>query len=463
MLKFKLFGLLAFLLANNLLASQVTIIVRSIAANTPAGANIFIAGSFNSWDPANPAFQLLLNSNGHHQIVINATGSIGFKFTRGSWATVEGNANGGFLPNRSFVMGSADTLQINILSWEDIGGSNSTAAQNVTIMSTSFLMPQFNRTRRIWIYRPPNYETSGIRYPVLYMHDGQNLFDQATSFSGEWQVDETLNALFNQGKPVPIVVGIDNGAGNRIAEYTPWAHTQHGGGDGELYARFIEETLKPFVDQNYRTLPGREYTGVMGSSLGGLISFYIAQKHQNVFSKAGVFSPSFWFSDSVYVFASQTPKEQPMRLYMMAGSNESHTMVGHLQSMADTLGKAGYNDSEVKMVVIAGGQHNEALWRSQFGQAYEWLYLSGTTNLPRELPHQNIRLRQGLNWIWIEQDVKYEGCQFALQVFNLNGQKVFGDIITPGQKVMMPAGLKGIFVARIIDSGWQFTQKIVIP
>lgn len=451
------------LMACHLHASQVTIIVRNIPSNTPAGAQVYIAGSFNNWNPGSSEFLLNANSNGHPQIVVNATGTISFKFTRGSWATVEGNANGGFLPNRSFVMGSADTLLINILSWEDIGGTNSTAAQNVSIISTSFQMPQFNRTRRIWVYLPPNYQTSGLRYPVLYMHDGQNLFNQATSFSGEWEVDETLNNLFNQGKPVPIVVGIDNGGSNRIGEYTPWAHPQHGGGDGELYGRFIVETLKPFIDLNYRTLPGRENTGVMGSSLGGLISFYIAHNYQDVFSKAGVFSPSFWFSDSVYHFASQMGKKQSMRYYILGGTAESQSLAGQMQAMADTLKAKGFNESEVKVVVITGGQHNEAFWRSQFGQAYEWLFLSAPTSLPNSLPGQNPRLRQGANRVWIEGGNKSEGNQPMLVVYNLSGQKVYSTKMASGQNIYLPTHLKGIFIAKVVDQGWQITQKLVLP
>jgi hypothetical protein len=119
--------------------------------------------------------------------------------SRGSWQTVEGNESGGFLPNRNFTFGSADTLWIAILSWEDLGGTGSTAAENVIIMDEAFYMPQLNRHRRIWLYLPPDYETSGKDYPVLYMHDGQNLFDHYTSFAGEWEVDETLNCAFRSG------------------------------------------------------------------------------------------------------------------------------------------------------------------------------------------------------------------------------------------------------------------------
>src|SRR5690606_36165183 len=144
---------------------------------------------------------------------------------------------------------------------------------------------------------PPDYETSAKYYPVLYMHDGQNLFDVRTSFSGEWKVDEHLDSLFLLGDPGCIVVGIDNGGTNRINEYSPWVNPQYGGGQGDQYIEFLIETLKPYIDQNYRTLPDAEHTGIMGSSMGGLISYYGGLTNQNVFGRIGAFSSSFWFSN----------------------------------------------------------------------------------------------------------------------------------------------------------------------
>jgi alpha-glucosidase len=196
-------------------------------------------GSLNGWNETNTQFILQPDGFGARVITIpEGTGTVSYKFTRGvSWSTVEGNATGGFLPNRSFTYtGSPQTINLTIQSWEDISGSgtNSTAAANVQILNNSFFMPQLNRNRKVWIYLPPDYYTSTKTYPVLYMQDGQNLFDNATSFSGEWQVDETLNTLYNQGNYGAIVVGIDNGGSNRLNEYSPWVNPSFGGGQGDL-------------------------------------------------------------------------------------------------------------------------------------------------------------------------------------------------------------------------------------
>ncbi len=362
----------------NAVKAQVTFVVQSLPAYTPDTDSLYIAGSFNGWEPGSAAHMLHKNAQGKWAITLDAQSSgttIKFKFTRGSWATVEKGASGEEISDRSYTFGGSATLDVAILNWADhSGGGNSTAASNVKIISTNFFIPQLNRTRRIWMYFPPDYEISTSNYPVIYMHDGQNLFDAGTSFSGEWEVDETLNKLAAQGKSVPIVVGIDNGGSYRIAEYTPWPNTQYGGGDGDKYMEFIVETLKPFIDQNYRTLPDRENTALLGSSLGGLISHYGILKYQQVFGKAGLFSPSYWYSDSIWSFTHEQVKQYPSRIYQLCGTNESSGMVADMQRMNDSLVKSGYGQENIFNKIVSGGQHNEKLWKESFGEAYLWLF-----------------------------------------------------------------------------------------
>jgi predicted alpha/beta superfamily hydrolase len=147
----------------------------------------------------------------------------------------------------------------------------------VKIIGSNFFIPQLNRYRRIWIYLPVSYATSGKKYPVLYMHDGQNVFDDSTSFSGEWGVDETLDTLEIKTKEV-IVVAIDNGGDKRMNEYSPYDMDRFGKGEGDLYVDFLVNTLMPYINRNYRTKKYGRNTFVAGSSMGGLISFlrYIA-------------------------------------------------------------------------------------------------------------------------------------------------------------------------------------------
>lgn len=360
------------------LKAQVTFVVQSLPAYTPVTDSLYIAGSFNGWEPGSAAHMLHKNAQGKWAITLDAQASgttIKFKFTRGSWATVEKGASGEEISDRSYTFGGAANVDVSILNWADnSGGGNSTAASNVKIISTNFFIPQLNRTRRIWMYFPPDYETSARNYPVIYMHDGQNLFDAGTSFSGEWEVDETLNKLASEGKSVPLVVGIDNGGSFRIGEYTPWANTQYGGGDGDKYMSFIVETLKPFIDQNYRTLSDRDNTALLGSSLGGLISQFGALKYQHVFGKAGLFSPSYWYSDSLWSFTHEQGKQYSVRFYQLCGNNESSGLVADMQRMNDSLVKLGFGQENILNKIVPGGQHNEKLWRESFGEAYVWLF-----------------------------------------------------------------------------------------
>lgn len=255
------------------------------------------------------------------------------------------------------------------------GYSQDTRSVNVQIIYDSLYMPQLGRTRTIWLYLPPDYHTTNKKYPVLYMHDGQNLFDHATSFVGEWEVDETLDSLAALGYEIPIVVGINNGQHQRIDELTPWPNDKYGGGDGEAYLKFLTETLKPKIDSAYRTKPQARYTGIMGSSLGGLISFYGGLAYNNVFGIIGAFSPSFWFSDQVYNFiATNAVSLAPYTRLLLLGSQiEDEDMAPHLNRVNNSI-KADLSPDNSKLVITADGEHSEWYWRREFPNAIIWLF-----------------------------------------------------------------------------------------
>lgn len=368
------------------LQAQLSIILNSVPSNTPAGSALYIVGNFNNWNPGDAAYALTPLGNGQYSITFNPNpGLLEFKFTRGNWTTVEGGPNGEEISNRTFTYsGQPTTTTLQVLSWKDLVGGGSTAASNVSILDADFYIPQLNRTRRIWLYLPPDYSaTTSKRYPVLYMHDGQNLFDAATAFSGEWKVDESLNTLFGQGDYGCIVVGIDNGGAKRLDEYSPWVNSQYGGGEGDLYIEFIANTLKPHIDSAYRTLPQRLYTGLMGSSMGGLISMYGLIERQDVFSKAGVLSPAFWFAGNASAtHVSTTGKNGDVRVYFLAGGAEPASVAQNMEAVAAAMHNAGFNTSEDTSLVVPGGQHNEAFWAKEFPGAYKWLFASGISSSP---------------------------------------------------------------------------------
>ncbi|MDZ7743252.1 MAG: alpha/beta hydrolase-fold protein [Bacteroidota bacterium] len=376
---------LLFLLGFLSLQSQVTFIIDSLPDYTPMEDVLYIAGSFNGWDPGDPNHAMQKNAQDLWEITLDGFSNgetIEFKFTRGSWATVEKGPNGEEIENRSFTFGNGETVYVIIYNWADNnGGGGSTAAENVTVMDEDFYMPQLDRYRRIWVYLPPDYEDSGEDYPVLYMHDGQNLFDVETSFLGEWEVDESLNSLADQGYQVPIVVGIDNDGQHRANEYLPYYNPNFAGGEGDEYMAFIVETLKPHIDDNYRTLSDRENTGIMGSSLGGVISLYGALKYQDVFSKSGPFSPAYWANyDSLWPFIAETGFQQDIRFYQNAGEYEGDQYITRMYEMEDSLNFQGFQ--HVSSKVIEGGDHNEETWAGDFAKAYLWLFDTYATGTP---------------------------------------------------------------------------------
>jgi len=450
-----------FICSSIILNGQLTIIVDQLPSNTPDSALLFVAGDFNGWNPGHPDFSLALNDNGHHDITIQPPqGNIQFKFTRGSWNKVEGNETGGFRPNRTYIYsGAVDTLYCQILGWEDIAVNQSTAAENVHILDDDFYLEFINRERRIWIYLPPDYETSQKRYKVLYMQDGQNLFDRSTSFAGEWEVDETLNRLFDEGDEGCIVVGIDNGGEYRVEEYTPWGNILYGGGGGEEYLVALLNSLKPYVDQNYRTKPDRTYTGIMGSSLGGLISLYGGLRFDLVFSRIGSFSTSYWFAkDDAVAFIENDPHEVPMRIYSIAGAMEAGKIPQDAIEADSLLKHLGYADNEINTSIHADGQHSEWYWAREFEAAYRWLWDDLTTT-SSEKPENQIRIYP--NPAKDSLRIEYNGTHRIkeIQLFDLQGQELNR---YPGTQVDI--SLIGLPVQLIVyvsfDNGTSYTQTI---
>ncbi|UTN06434.1 alpha/beta hydrolase [Flavobacterium bizetiae] len=243
----------------------------------------------------------------------------------------------------------------------------STASKSVSTFTIE--APQLKTTKKIWIYLPKDYSATAKKYSVIYMHDAQNVFDAKTSFSGEWNVDEKLDSL----KAPVIVVGIEHGNEKRIDELTPFKNEKYGGGNADNYLAFIVKTLKPYIDKNYRTKPKAKNTIIMGSSLGGLVSYYAILKYPEIFGKAGVFSPAFWFSNHIYTLTEQTPKIKT-KIYFLCGDKESDDMVKDMTKMERLLDtKRCYCLHLTKSKIVKGGEHNEKLWRDGFVKAFLWL------------------------------------------------------------------------------------------
>lgn len=376
--------ILGFLIVSSV-SAQVTIVIDDLPKETPKEASIFVSGGFENWTGGQEQYQLK-QKDGIYQITIPTSENLLFKFTQGSWESVECNDKGEAIDNRNYIFKKAnDTIHVNIEGWSnsfDIKKA-STASKNVTVISEDFEMPQLDRKRRIWLYLPPDYNTSNKSYPVVYMHDGQNLFDNNSSFSGEWSADETMNKLFRDKSLGLIVVGIDNGGDKRLDEYSPWTNDKYGGGEGNDYIKFITNTLKPYIDSNYNTLTDKANTAIIGSSMGGLISHYAALKYPNIFGKAAVFSPSFWFApDKVFEFSSANAMQSDSKLYYLAGGKEGvkagfdeiSETVKDMNQMVKVLKDHGFKAENMQSKIVPEGKHNEKFWSEEFEEAILWLF-----------------------------------------------------------------------------------------
>jgi predicted alpha/beta superfamily hydrolase len=393
-------GLLGVLVASSLLAAfpagsraaAVTFMVR-VPATTPADARVFISGNIDALGPWNAAgMELGELGDGLYAITLQLPDAFDFeyKFTRGTWETVEKGSGFEEIENRTLDRASDATVSVEVANWRDQGGERrgaSTVTGDLRVHE-DLVSAALGGRRTVHVFLPPGYESApAARYPVLYMHDGQNLFDAGTAFIGvEWRVDETVTRLVESGQIEPIiVVGVSNAGDRRMDEYTPVADAERGGGGGRRYADFLVQELKPFIDSTYRTLPDAEHTGIMGSSLGGLISLFTAWTYPGVFSRVGAMSTSYgWADGQIIDFISAEPAPRGVRVWIDMGTAEDRDdsdgdgvpdIIALHRRMRDVLVSKGLEPGRtLEYVEDEGARHDERAWAARLPAALRFLF-----------------------------------------------------------------------------------------
>jgi predicted alpha/beta superfamily hydrolase len=247
-------------------------------------------------------------------------------------------------------------------------------------MHEGFRSKFLSKDRDIIVYLPPGYETSLRRYPVLYLQDGQNLFDGATSFipGMEWRVDETAQALIDRGEIEPlIIVGIYNTGEQRVFEYTQTRDVRHKvGGKARRYGRMLVEELKPFIDSEYRTLGGPADTGLGGSSLGGLVTLFLGLRYPKVFGKLAVISPSVWWDRRVIVKNVQQLRKKPsLKIWLDMGTKEGVFATRDAAILRDALVAKGWAlGADLSYFEAQGAEHNEKAWSERVEMILKFLF-----------------------------------------------------------------------------------------
>ena len=342
------------------------------------GRPVILTGNFNDWSIDPGRFLLSSTGPGKFQFRFPEGGlpafPLEYKYVKGGWDDEEVDTFGSVPPNRRLESFRPHVLD-HVPRWKRKGlGYDPELLPVIQVISEQFEIPQLIKTRRIAALLPHDYQTSGKRYPVLYLQDGQNLFDDYAPF-GNWAVDKKLAVLAEKGMADIIIVSIDHAEDERIAEFTPSYRTRLGVGDGKKYARFLADTLKPHVDQHFRTLPDRVHTGIGGSSMGGLITIYAGLMYPEVYGKLMVFSPSLWVAPNVPNLG--LPFEDPVaaKIYIYAGGKEAGSMIPNINQYKEAL-EGGMNKANVdfRISIDPEGAHNEEHWGREFPKALEWLF-----------------------------------------------------------------------------------------
>ncbi|MDE7453276.1 MAG: hypothetical protein K2N22_02590, partial [Clostridia bacterium] len=335
-------------------AALVLTFNAAVANGIPQGTNISIGSSLNSWNPKDTEWFAERTDETHFTLSVTLDKqSIGqeieYKWTLqypnstgNGWEYTENTAGSGLYGNRKYKIKDKDNVINDTVSFpnEAVKVESTLTCGKLEIIEMS--MPQFSgrkRTIRVWLPEGYDANDSEKKYSVLYMHDGQNLFDAATSFLGEWEVDETLTKLMKAGYESTIVVGIDNGELERFNELSPkWELSTMGKNyisnpAGDKYADFIVNTVKPYIDEHFNTKPQREYTGIGGSSMGGIMSLYMVMKYADVFDYSIIFSPAMHvYNDNVLTkffndYNFETMQNLP-KLYLFAGAQRGGSESG---------------------------------------------------------------------------------------------------------------------------------------
>ncbi|MDM1346163.1 esterase [Myroides marinus] len=353
---------------------------------------IYLTGNFNQWNPQDERYLLQRDSQVANLYTIEVEdiphGVLEYKFTRGTWQSLE-SSNEGRLVNLHDVVITSDTVLHNTIpAWRDQFRA-STAPDDLIVLK-NFYMPELNRVRDIRIYLPKDYKSSHKEYPVWYMHDGQDLFDEATSEGRlgpvEWEVDETIEQYGDQY----IIVGIDHDYEKNLreVEYSFFSTQKNPKAEGQQYIAFIVKTLKPYIDTTYRTKKEVKYTGIAGGSLGGLISLYAGLTYPETFGKIGVFSPSIWQDDDnldkyvANLTSTQLEKIQQQKYYIYGGGRENRKKGdGKVVKMdEDILRFLETNQGRLKLNhqlnINPKGKHGAWYWQ----QAFNWMIKTESNN-----------------------------------------------------------------------------------
>ncbi len=340
------------------------------------GAPVNIAGTFNDWNQNE--YPMHLDHPGHYSLSINIPWDdahpIEYKFLRGTWENVELDEYGGGVSNR-LMIDPQEPVNAYVPRWRN-HGLTCDAGMMPLIQFHSVKLPRSRKERRVSVLLPYDYHQSHKRYPVLYLMDGQNLFEDGAPF-GSWSIHKRLAVLAEKHKHEIIIVAIDHAGVKRVEEYSYINNTAMDSNRGHQFLDWITVKLKPMIDGEYRTLEDQSHTGIGGSSMGGLISLLAGTVYPHVFGKLMIFSPSLW--KIVHLLYDRTMYlplvSNNQSIYLYAGGREAGNMKGFTEDFFKRLNEFSTSDHhQYHYTFNERGKHNEKYWGSEFPRALKFLF-----------------------------------------------------------------------------------------
>lgn len=365
-------------MAGSVSSSSQAVFTLELHTHHEEAQPIYAVGNFNQWRLFDENFRMQPVGENLLKLDIpaaNLPDVLEYKYARGSWDYVELRDDGSDRPNRKVPKRQGHSTD-EVSRWRQDGFLYAAhLLPIIEVITADIQLPEEVRTRRMAALLPHDYYQTDKRYPVLYLQDGQNLFDDYAPF-GNWAVDKRLAQLKADGKGDVIVVAIDHAADKRIVEFTPTAATtQFGQGQGRKYACFLAEILKPYIDGRYRTLPDAAHTGIGGSSMGGLISIYAGMMYPHVYGRLMIFSPSLWVTPNIQFQLLNFHEAYSGRVYLYGGRKESRSMVPNLRRLRQAVEEHAHDRKpEFCLSIDPNGEHNEARWGQEFPIALQWLF-----------------------------------------------------------------------------------------
>ena len=338
---------------------------------------VYISGNFNNWRTQDKEFMMeKIGSSSYHYKFPNDfdyPDELLYKFTKGDWSDVEINNEGNRTENRS-TFRHTGIQEEHVARWrKNWLPFKQNYLPQVLLISDEFEIPQLNKTRKIWALLPHDYDNSSESYPVMYLQDAQNLFNESAEF-GNWEIDKKLAVMSEYKIGKIIIIAIEHADEDRIKEYNV-GKTILGKGEGKKYIRFVRDTLKPFIDSNFRTKKEQEFTGIGGSSMGGLVSIFSGLQNPDVFGRLMIFSPSLWVVPEIKI-SSKKATVADTKIYLYGGGQESQTMVSDMKIFKQKLISSTFikENTKINLSINPKGKHNETYWSDEFPKAIEWLF-----------------------------------------------------------------------------------------